>query len=92
MALEIKRGPVAGILTADRRLYLTADRRRMVEEGSTEAAFLLAAPGSEISVDEVHRLDLGLEDGRVIQRGALFPAPAEPEPKMGRPKHRKYGK
>jgi hypothetical protein len=30
---------------ADRSLYLTSDRKRLVEEGSPDAAFLFVAPG-----------------------------------------------
>ena len=35
-------------MIASERLYLTSDRRRVVKEGDTAAAFLLAAQGSEI--------------------------------------------
>lgn len=36
-------------MTARERLYLTSDRRRVVEHGHRDAAFLLAAPGAEIT-------------------------------------------
>ena len=45
-------------MKADRRLYLTADRQRVVEEGDAEAAFLLVPEGEEIPEDEVERLGL----------------------------------
>lgn len=32
-------------MIADRRLYLTSDRKRLVEEGDPEAAFLFVAQG-----------------------------------------------
>lgn len=43
---------------ADKRLYLTADRSRVVEEGDPEAASLLAAEGQEILDAEAERLGL----------------------------------
>ena len=43
---------------ADRRLWLTKDRQRVVEDGDPEAAFLLAAKGREIPEAEARRLGL----------------------------------
>lgn len=44
---------------ADRRLWLTADRNRVVEDGDAEAAFLLAgAPGVEVPDDVAERYGL----------------------------------
>lgn len=40
----------------DRRLWLTADRSRLVEDGDPEAAFLWAAPGDEVDAVELERL------------------------------------
>lgn len=45
-------------MKADRKLYLTADRERVVEEGDPEAAFLLAAPGKEISDADAEKYGL----------------------------------
>lgn len=55
---------MAGI-RADRRLWLTADRQRVVEDGDEEAAFLLAAPGHIIPDREIARLGLEARDGKV---------------------------
>lgn len=60
-------------LIADRRLYLSADRTRVIEEGETGAAFLLVGQGVAIAPDEVKRLGLTESDGRVV----LSKPPAE---------------
>lgn len=57
-------------MIADRRLWLTADEARVVEEGDPEAAFLLAGEGSLIPVPEVERLGLKSEDGKIVLPGA----------------------
>lgn len=41
--------------TANRRLYWTADKERVVEEGDPEAAFLFRAKGQSISENEMNR-------------------------------------
>ena len=46
------------MFTADRRLWLTADRETVVEEGDSRAAFLLATPGDEVSDDDAKRFGL----------------------------------
>ena len=53
-------------MIADRRLYLSADRERVIEEGETGAAFLLAGPNGTIPPAEVKRLGLTESDGRVV--------------------------
>lgn len=57
------------MIVADRRLWLTADKARVVEDGDPAAAFLLAAPGTEISAGEVERLRLSAKDGKVVLPG-----------------------
>ncbi len=79
MALEVRTirdatAPASRI--ADRRLWLTADRATVVEDGDPRAAFLLVGPGGEIAPAEVQRLGLGVVDGRVVTRAA-----GEPEAK-----------
>lgn len=44
--------------TAKKRLYLNADRTKLVEEGSPDAAFLLAAEGAEVPDAEAKRYGL----------------------------------
>lgn len=55
-----------GSLVSDRRLYVTADRGRVVEEGDPAAAFLLASAGGEISTDAVSTYGLAQKAGRVL--------------------------
>lgn len=72
MALVVKRkAQVMSGIVADRRLYLTADKARVVEEGDASAAFLLAAPGTEITPEEVKRLGLSVKDELVVLPGAV---------------------
>ena len=40
----------------DRKLWLNADRDKVVEDESPDAAFLLGTEGTEISDDEAERL------------------------------------
>lgn len=59
----------------DRRVYLTADRERAVEEGDPDARFLLCPAGGEVALADAMRFgllasptpegkaDLGEEDG-----------------------------
>lgn len=53
---ETEEADVAGV-KADRRLYLTADKNEVVEDGDPRAAFLLAAKGSRIPDDYMHLLE-----------------------------------
>lgn len=40
---------------ADRKLWLTADKERVVEDGDPAASFLFATPGDEISDEDAKR-------------------------------------
>ncbi len=60
-------------MTADRRLWLTADGSRVVEDGDPEAASLFAAPGRPISADDVERFGLSEQDGKVVIKMAAKP-------------------
>lgn len=88
MALEIRRlgqaSPVG--MLADRRVFLAADRRRMVEDGDPAAAVLLATPGTLIPAEDAERLGLVLRDGRLVQPAYEVKAPPKPE---GKPKLKK---
>jgi hypothetical protein len=69
MALEIRRPKTATAgLIADRRLYLARDGTRIVEEGSPDAAYLLATPGTLIEQADVEQLGLAMVDDRIVQR------------------------
>lgn len=65
-------------ILADRRLWLTADKSRVVEDGDPAAAFLLAAPGTEIAPDDVKRFGLRIEGTKVVLPGAEAEEPKEP--------------
>ena len=58
-ALKVKQRSEDKMLVAEERLWLTADRERVVGEGDPEAAFLLAAEGDTIEAEEAKRLGLG---------------------------------
>jgi hypothetical protein len=58
-------------LVTDRRLWLTADRDQVVEDGDPAAAFLLVAgAGRTISADAVSGLELQVVDGRLAYPGS----------------------
>jgi len=79
MAREIRQPKQSAVgLVSDRRLYLSRDGARVVEEGSAEAATLFATPETLISQDEVDRLGLSEVDGRIVLPGAE-PVADEPE-------------
>ena len=69
-----------GGITADRRLWVNADKTKLVEEGSEEAAHLLAGPGDLITGEFVHALKLELKDGKVVS--AAQPEAAQPEAEL----------
>ena len=64
-------------ITADRRLYLTADKDRVVEEDDIRGAFLLVAEGRQIDGAEAERLGVSLVDDVVV-----IGEPPEPEPEV----------
>jgi hypothetical protein len=80
------------MMRAEKRLYLTRDRSRVVEEGAADAAFLLAAQGAEIPDAEARRLGLigtpeeqaaakaKLGAGAAVASTASEDAATEPEP------------
>jgi hypothetical protein len=47
-----------GLYRAPRRLYLSRDKARVVEEGDPEAGFLLAGAGAEVPEEDVKRYQL----------------------------------
>lgn len=63
-------------MIADRRLWLTADRARVVEEGDPEAAFLFTSPGKEISDEDAERYGLD-EKPKAEEKQAETPADKE---------------
>lgn len=62
---------------SDRKLWLTADRERVVEDGSSEAAFLFAGEGDEITVEDAERYGLvGGSKAAAPPANKQAPAPA----------------
>jgi hypothetical protein len=49
---------MADSVKATERLYLTADRERVVKEGDPDAAFLFSTPGKEISAEDAKRFGI----------------------------------
>jgi len=60
-------------MIADRRLYLTADRSRIVQEGDPLAAFLFVSPGQEYDHEEAERL--GYKVQVIHEAKAMLEAP-----------------
>lgn len=72
-------------MKADKRYYLNADRSRVVEEGDPDAAYLLAAEGTDISNEDVERYGLGdkkpkAPEAQVVHSVAADAAPADVQP------------
>lgn len=73
-------------LIADRRLYLSADRETVMEDGNVAAAYLFATEGTEIAAGDVSRLGLKMVGGKIVLPGSAEPdAPAAPEPEADEP-------
>ncbi len=67
-------------LTADRRLYTTAEKDRIVEEGDPNAAWLLYAVGRVIGLGDVERFGMEADDsGRVTYKGVVEKAGDAPD-------------
>src|ERR1051325_346078 len=82
MAIEfIKAQPQTNIYTASERLYLTADRSRVVKDGDPDAAFLLVCAGGQLPIAEARKYGLLDEpsaeakaiDGPPENKAILFP-------------------
>ncbi len=54
----LKRRTNEPLVKLERKLWLTADKSEVVEDGDPAAAFLLGLPGDEIPVSEAHRLGI----------------------------------
>ena len=68
---------------ADRRLWQTADRSRLVEDGDPEAAFLFCTPGDEVAEEEAKRYGLTKAAPPLEDKAVKAPPgdkAAEPEP------------
>lgn len=72
-------GPPVGLI-ADRRLFLTADRETVVEDGDPRAALLFATKDYGIPAAEVERLGLALVGGRVVQGAPAESVSEDPAP------------
>jgi hypothetical protein len=79
--IQDKERPDMGAL-ADRRLYLSADKACVVEEGDPRAAFLFVAPGAEITNTDLVAYGLTVEGGIVALPAEAKMADVEPENKM----------
>lgn len=58
MAFDPDSGEDGDVFVLDRKLWLSADRESVVEDGGAGAAFLLGGEGDEIPASEAERLGL----------------------------------
>ncbi len=73
---------------SDRRLYLSGDKSRVLEDGDKGAGWLFATPGSQIAESDASAYGLEYRDGKVI----LPYPPVEPKAaKKGEDKALKRG-
>src|SRR5215210_4354171 len=63
-------GAASAQYIASRRLWLTADKSRIVEDGDPAAAFLLCGAGAAVSAEDVARYGLA----RVVTPAPVFDA------------------
>ena len=80
-------------MIADRRLFLTADRRRIVEESDNSAAFLYVAKGDYYDEDDAREKGWPRETLKVVPESKAILEPPEnkaiqipPEVKRDRPR------
>jgi hypothetical protein len=69
-----------GLYRAPRRLYLSRDKERVVEEGDPEAGFLLAGEGAEVPEEDVKRYklrDLPDPEPKAAPKGKSVAGPPE---------------
>lgn len=70
--------------TADRRLWLTSDRSRVVEDGDPEAAFQLIAPGQQMRELDARKFGLLKEADKAEDKAAPKPADKSVRPKANK--------
>jgi len=56
-------------MQADRNLYLTADRARVVEENDTDQRSLLVGKGCELDRAAAEEYGIEVNDGRLVVKG-----------------------
>lgn len=61
-------------VTADRKLWLTADKETVVEDGDPRAAFLACSPGDELDDETAKRLGV---KAKAKPADKAAPAPAD---------------
>ena len=82
----LKDQATAGLWTSAERLWLTADRTRVVPDGHPEARFQLVAPGHSIPMTQARELGL-VKPTSAVPQGEPEPAPpAEETPEPEAPK------
>ena len=70
----------ATAFVADRRLGRTADKTRVVDYYSPEAAFGFKAPGQKVTVEEARQFGISAEHPFSTRPGSAPAAPSSPEP------------
>ena len=64
---------------SDRRLYLTQDKSRVVEQGDRDCAWLFATPGRDISRADAEAFGLEVLDGKIVLPGSEPTPPETPK-------------
>ena len=72
---------MSGVVHIDRRLWLTADKARVVEDGDRAAAFLWHIAGETVTAAEAARVGFGVQPDPEPEEEVTEPDP-EPEAKM----------
>ena len=79
-------------VVAEERLWLTADRQRLVEDGHSDAAFLFCIPGQLIPYGEAARVGLVAEDTPAADAPAAVKESAPEATKESKPDRTKERK
>ena len=74
---------MAGPVEVNERLFLTADREKVVPEGDPEAAFLFATPGDEVSEEDAKRYGIKPSKANKVEKAEAGPEKAEKPSKSG---------
>lgn len=72
------------LYTADRRLWLTADQSRVVEDGDPEAAFQLISPGQQMPEARARKYGLIKQEAEVKALSAPTMKVVAPKPNKGK--------
>lgn len=75
-------------MQVDRRIYVNADRSKVVEESDPDAAFLLATPGDVLSDEDVKRYGLNKTEPKAEPESRAAEKPADAKAVTGPPENK----